>query len=603
MANNDNTNDPNEFENLYSSTDETAPERRNRDAADGDIVDAPYSASDDLSGFNDLDDGSDEDGIFAAPQNETKRPKKSSSTGLLAAVAFLAVAGAGGYFYLSDPAAIEKIKHNLTGSVAGEDVTLPSFQMGEVAATTAPTDSGAAPVPAPSPSPDDVNSAGTGASPSPLDGADMPPQPEPIADASSNSGSVPTPTSAPAPVAEANVAPSPDAPAPAAVPPLTPADVAVPSPDVVQPIAANDVPPPVDQAVAPVPADTAPAVPPSDAGLPPPTETVAAPPPADAPVVSTPKVENAKIFKPKPIEDKGPTLLNDEGVDPTKVNVSDSGPVDGSATPAENAADMKIAEEKEQATKYFDAPPGDIMSRLPAPSMDPKRGKTESLIIVNSNSKTKPKPPKSPSHASSSMNQKVVIETTSLESKIVSANRALKLARYDAARQMYDELYSLNPREPRVLMGRAVLFQKLGENDRAISTYEELLAINPNNAEAVVNLSGLVTKQMPAVALEKLLSLRARYPDNPAIAAQLGVAYANTGNLEDAYRYLSLASSMEPNNAQHYFNLAVISEKAGNYARAVDFYEKSLEVDATSSGASAVSRDMIYDRLTRLRGN
>lgn len=588
MANNDKTNDPNEFEDLFSSADETAPERRNPDARDGDIVDAPYSASDDLSGFNDLDDGSDEDGIFAAPQDETKRPKKSSSAGLFAAVAFLAVAGAGGYFYLSDPAAIEKIKHNLTGSVAGEDVTLPSFQMGEVDAPATP-DSGSAQVQASAPTL------------SPLEGGEMPPQPEPVVDVGTASGPGPTP----APVVDANVAPSPDvpvdlaqaAPADASVPPLTPADVAVPAPEAAQPIGANDVPPPEDRATIPVPTDTVSVVPPSDAALPPPIEATATPPSADAPVVSTPKVDNAKIFNPKPVEDKGLTLLNDEGVDPTKMSAADS----GSATPAENVADMKISDDKAQETKYFDSPPGAIMSRLPAPAMDPKRGKTESLIIVNSNSK--PKPPKSPSHASSSMNQKVVIETTSLESKIVSANRALKLARYDAARQMYEELYALNPREPRVLMGRAVLFQKIGENDRAISMYEELLAINPNNAEAVVNLSGLVTKQMPAVALEKLLGLRARYPDNPAIAAQLGVAYANTGNLEDAYRYLSLASSMEPNNAQHYFNLAVISEKAGNYARAVDFYEKSLEVDATSSGSSPVSRDMIYDRLTRLRGN
>lgn len=651
MANNDNTNDPNEFENLYSQVDETAEGQGADGVRDDDIVDAPYSASDDLSEFNDLDDGS-EDGIFAAPQSEVKRPKKSSSTGLFATVAFLAVVGGGGYFYLSDPASLEKIKHNLTGSVSGEDVTLPSFQMTDVAGTAAPaptdgamppagSEQGAVPAPVPAP---DMAMADQGAAPSPLEGEAMPPQPEPVVPpvADGAAPTVPPENTPPAPVppmeappvpgasapmadvAPAPVppmseamptpvvdAPSPDVPAPDTVSQLSPADVAVPAsaPDESHAMGTADVPPPVDSAMAPVPVQEGAVVPtptpaPADTAAvskvpsPAPTDT-----PADAPVEASRKVDNAKIFKPKPIEDKGTTLLNDEGVDPTKSAAATSGPVTGSSTPAENAADMTIAEEKEPETKYFDSPPGDIMSRLPAPAMDPKRGKTESLIIVNPKSKAKTKPPKSPSKASGSMSEKVVIETTSLEAKIVSASRALKLARYDAARQMYDELYALNPREPRVLMGRAVLFQKLGENGRAISTYEELLAINPDNAEAVVNLSGLVTKQMPAVALEKLLNLRSRYPDNPAIAAQLGVAYANTGNLEDAYRYLSLASSMQPNNAQHYFNMAVVSEKAGQFARAVDLYEKALEVDATTSGASTVSRDTIYDRLTRLRGN
>lgn len=624
MANNDKTNDQNEFENLFSSADQDASARRNDPPKEDDVIDVPYSASDDLAGFNDLDDGSDEDGIFAAPESEQKRVKKSSSTGLLAAVAFLAVAGAGGYFYLSDPAALENIKHNLTGSVAGENVSLPSFQMTDDGAAAPTADTASAPASAPS---SDVAAASPetpvsdAAVPSPLDEGAMPPQPEPVADGAAPSTTASAPVNAPADAAQASAE---------KVAPLTADDVAVPAAssstpsslsvvtapeDVSTPLAASDVPPPADAAVAPVPApaadpvvsaappaETVSAVPPSDAALPPvadaPSSVVPSP---DAPVVSAAKVDNAKVFKVKPVEQKGTTLLNDEGIDPTKDQSVNSVPADGSATPAEDAGNMKVAEEKAQETKYFDSPPGDIMTRLPAPAMDPKRGKTESLIIVNTNAKSNP--PKAPHRASSSMNQKVVIETTSLEAKIVSANRALKLARYDAARQMYDELYALNPREPRVLMGRAVLFQKVGENDRAIATYEELLAIDPNNAEAVVNLSGLVTKQMPAVALEKLLTMRARYPDNPAIAAQLGVAYANTGNLDDAYRYLSLASSMEPGNAQHYFNMAVVSERAGNMARAVSLYEKALEVDAVRGGSSGVSRDTIYDRLTRLRGN
>ena len=53
------------------------------------------------------------------------------------------------------------------------------------------------------------------------------------------------------------------------------------------------------------------------------------------------------------------------------------------------------------------------------------------------------------------------IQMTSLDERIVAAGRALKLGRYDAAKSLYDELYALNPRDARVLMGRTILFQKL----------------------------------------------------------------------------------------------------------------------------------------------
>jgi tetratricopeptide (TPR) repeat protein len=105
------------------------------------------------------------------------------------------------------------------------------------------------------------------------------------------------------------------------------------------------------------------------------------------------------------------------------------------------------------------------------------------------------------------------------------------------------------------------------------------------------------------VALSKLLDLRQKYPDNAGIAAQIGVAYADSGNLQDAYKYLSMASGLKPNDPQHYYNMAVVAEKAGELKKAISLYEKALEVDAVHGTGRGISRDKIYDRLARLRGN
>ncbi len=189
----------------------------------------------------------------------------------------------------------------------------------------------------------------------------------------------------------------------------------------------------------------------------------------------------------------------------------------------------------------------------------------------------------------------------SVEAQIVSANRALKLARYDAAREMFEALYKKNNRDPRILMGRAVALQNSGMTESAIRAYDELLDIDHNNADALVNMLGLLRHQYPEVALRRLLDLHADYPGNAAIAAQVGITESDMGQIEDALRFLGIAISLEPQNAQHYFNMAVTYDRAKKRAEAIQYYQQALETDAAYGGSRSIPRDQIYDRLAVLR--
>lgn len=188
------------------------------------------------------------------------------------------------------------------------------------------------------------------------------------------------------------------------------------------------------------------------------------------------------------------------------------------------------------------------------------------------------------------------------EGMIAAANKALELGRNETALEMFEKMYRKNKRDERILMGRAVAFQKLGRRDDAIRAYDELLALNPNNADVATNMLGLVQQQNPSVALQRLLQLRARYPENATVVAQTGLANASVGNLEEGLRYLSIAASLEPGNSRHYFNMGIISEKMGKPDLAIAAYEKALTVDATSDDdKNRIDRDVVYDRLSVLR--
>ena len=187
------------------------------------------------------------------------------------------------------------------------------------------------------------------------------------------------------------------------------------------------------------------------------------------------------------------------------------------------------------------------------------------------------------------------------ESMVVAAKRALKLKRYDSALEMYETLYQKNKRDPRVLMGLAVSQQNSGLEDAALQTYDDLLALDKGNADAMLNMLGLLKKQYPAVALRRLTELQQEYPRNAMIAAQLGVTYADQGDYDQAFRYLGIASSIEPDNAQHLFNIAITADRVGKRTDAIKYYEKALEADAVYGSGRTIPRETIYDRLSVLR--
>ncbi|MCB9973340.1 MAG: tetratricopeptide repeat protein [Rhodospirillales bacterium] len=184
---------------------------------------------------------------------------------------------------------------------------------------------------------------------------------------------------------------------------------------------------------------------------------------------------------------------------------------------------------------------------------------------------------------------------------LVSAKRALALGRYDSALDFYEQLYKKNPRDARILMGKAIALQNLGHVQTAIKAYEELLNVQPDNLEAEVSMLGLVKTRFPAVALKRLLALGAKHPNEAGLSAQIGMSYAEMGNVRDALRYLGSAVSLEPNNAFYYYNMAVVSDRAGNLKDAIKYYEEALSKDTLYGGGRTVPREVVYERLSVIR--
>ena len=189
----------------------------------------------------------------------------------------------------------------------------------------------------------------------------------------------------------------------------------------------------------------------------------------------------------------------------------------------------------------------------------------------------------------------------SVEAQLVAASRAIKLGRYDSALDLYNGLYEKNQRDPRVLMGRAVALQHLERFDEAMQAYEAFEKIDPDNIEARINMLGLLATRFPAVAQQRLKQLLEESPQNVGVLAQLAITEGKQGNYEGAMRYLGVASSLEPRNANHLYNMGVVSDRAGDRKAAVQFYEKALELDTIYGRGQSIPRELIYERLAVIR--
>ncbi|MDB5490513.1 MAG: occlusion derived virus envelope protein 66 [Micavibrio sp.] len=322
--------------------------------------------------------------------------------------------------------------------------------------------------------------------------------------------------------------------------------------------------------------------PPAVAPGPVPTAPGDMPPPPSASAVTevpsvTPTPDTASLSKPSDLTAPlpGSTTPGSVSAPPSPELLQ---PVTGTSDTKKIVADKK----SDQPDAYYDSrlnpPTGPLANAVGPRKVDPTQEPGSKYVVAKKNR-----------------------SATDTESLLVAASRALDLDRNDAALEMFDQLYKRNPRDPRILMGRAVAQQKLGQDDVAIVSYQALLDIDPKNSDAVVNMMGLLQKQYPAVALRRLTDLQGKFPTNPGIAAQLGMTYAQMGNNKDAIRSLSMADSLDPTNAQHSFNMAVIFDRAGDKTNAMKYYTEALQTDAVYGASRSIPREKVYDRLAQLR--
>jgi tetratricopeptide (TPR) repeat protein len=105
-------------------------------------------------------------------------------------------------------------------------------------------------------------------------------------------------------------------------------------------------------------------------------------------------------------------------------------------------------------------------------------------------------------------------------------------------------------------------------------------------------------EETPREASYLLARLLQQNPDSVFICVNAALANEKLGNYNKAIDYYLKAINIEPNNSNHYYNLAILYDKTKQYIQAIDYYNLTVK---NYNNDSAISISEVQNRLTNLK--
>ena len=172
---------------------------------------------------------------------------------------------------------------------------------------------------------------------------------------------------------------------------------------------------------------------------------------------------------------------------------------------------------------------------------------------------------------------------------------------YAAALTIYRAALRDVPDDQTAMLGLAEALRAMGRNDEARQELERLLTDNPDSRPGLQLLLVILDEMAPPQRLSALLSARQVIPNSAQIPARIAVVEQGRGNLKDAVAQMGMAARLAPGDPIVLLDYALLLDRSGYVAAAVDAYARFLQVYRPGTIALTVSLDQIRQRLQYLR--
>ena len=195
------------------------------------------------------------------------------------------------------------------------------------------------------------------------------------------------------------------------------------------------------------------------------------------------------------------------------------------------------------------------------------------------------------------------VEKTERDNKIANlkdqAYQAIKLKEYEIAIKLYKEALKLNKNDNFTKLSLATTYHVLGQYEQAKPIYMELLPIFPNSEQLISNLLSIIIQESPYEAIYLLPALADKYNNSAVIQAQTSVAFSTVERYKEAIEYIRKAISLNENNVEYKYNLAVLYDITKDYDKAYSAYKEVYNYVKNNQNYS-ISPKVIEDRIKTL---
>ena len=195
------------------------------------------------------------------------------------------------------------------------------------------------------------------------------------------------------------------------------------------------------------------------------------------------------------------------------------------------------------------------------------------------------------------------VEKTERDNKIANlkdqAYQAIKLKEYEIAIKLYKEALKLNKNDNFTKLSLATTYHVLGQYEQAKPIYMELLPVFPNSEQLISNLLSIIIQESPYEAIYLLPALADKYNSSAVIQAQTSVAFSTVERYKEAIEYIRKAISLNENNVEYKYNLAVLYDITKDYNKAYSAYKEVYNYIKNNQNYS-ISPKVIEDRIKTL---
>lgn len=189
------------------------------------------------------------------------------------------------------------------------------------------------------------------------------------------------------------------------------------------------------------------------------------------------------------------------------------------------------------------------------------------------------------------------MEADTVTPALLDAYQAYQRGDYVTAAQGYRQVLGKDALNRDALLGMAATSQQQGQDEAAQRYYRQLLLLDPRDPIANAALLAYAPDDS-SNSESRLKQMLAEQPRSGALHFALGNVYAEQSNWSEAQQAYFNAQTLEPNNAQFVFNLAVSLDHLGQGKLASQYYQQALQLDA--SGKSGFDRAQAQQRLDEL---